>query len=82
MMDYFSAEQVKYILLLKDLQGYTIDAIFQEDTPEQRYNSLIKVFLGLENVFICQRKDYLSRGDLYSDNSMVESIAKKIKEYL
>lgn len=82
MMDYFSAEQVKYILLLKDLQGYTIDAIFQDDTPEQRYNSLIKVFLGLENVFICQRKDYLSRGDLYSDNSVVESIAKKIKECL
>lgn len=82
MMDYFSTEQVKYILLLKDLQGYTIDAIFQDDTPEQRYNSLIKVFLGLENVFLCQRKDYLTRGDLYSDNSMVESIAKKIKEYL
>lgn len=56
MMDYFSAEQVKYILLLKDLQGHTIDAIFQDDTPEQRYNSLIKVFLGLENVFICQKK--------------------------
>lgn len=82
MMDYFSTEQVKYILLLKDLQGYTIDAIFQDGTPEQRYNSLIKVFLGLENVFICQKKDYLTRGDLYSDNSMVESIAKKIKEYL
>ena len=82
MMDYFSTEQVKYILLLKDLQGYTIDAIFQDDTPEQRYDSLIKVFLGLENVFICQRKDYPTRGDLYSDNSMVESIAKKIKEYL
>lgn len=81
-MDYFSAEQVKYILLLKDLQGYTINAIFQDDTPEQRCDSLIKVFLGLENVFICQRKDYLTRGDLYSDNSMVESIAKKIKEYL
>lgn len=81
-MDYFSTEQVEYILLLKDLQGYTIDAIFQDDTPEQRYNSLIKVFLGLENVFICQKKDYLTRGDLYSDNSMVESIAKKIKEYL
>ena len=82
MMDYFSTEQVKYILLLKDLQGYAIDAIFQDDTPEQRYDSLIKVFLGLENVFICQRTDYLTRGDLYSDNSMVESIAKKIKEYL
>lgn len=82
MMDYFSTEQVKYILLLKDLQGYAIDAIFQDDTPEQRYDSLMKVFLGLENVFICQRKDYLTRGDLYSDNSMVESIAKKIKEYL
>lgn len=82
MMDYFSTEQVKYILLLKDLQGYTIDTIFQDDTPEQRYNSLIKVFLGLENIFIFQRKDYLTRGDLYSDNSMVESIAKKIKEYL
>lgn len=82
MMDYFSTEQVKYILLLKDLQGYTIDTIFQDDAPEQRYNSLIKVFLGLENIFICQRKDYLTRGDLYSDNSMVESIAKKIKEYL
>lgn len=82
MMDYFSAEQVKYILLLKDLQGSTIDAIFQDDTPEQRYDSLIKVFLGLENVFLCQRKDYLTRGDLYSDSSMVESIAKKIKEYL
>lgn len=82
MMDYFSTEQVKYILLLKDLQGYTIDVIFQDDTSEQRYNSLIKVFLGLENVFICQRKDYLTRGDLYSDNSMVEAIAKKIKEYL
>ena len=81
-MDYFSTEQVKYILLLKDLQGYIIDAIFQDDTPEQRYNSLIKVFLGLENVFICQKKDYLTRGDLYSDNSMVESIAKKNKEYL
>ena len=78
-MDYFSAEQVKYILLLKDLQGYTIDAIFQDDTPEQRYNNLIRVFLGLENVFICQRKDYLTKGDLYSDNSMVESIARKIK---
>ena len=64
MMDYFSTEQVKYILLLKDLQGYTIDAIFQDDTPEQRYNSLIEVFLGLENVFICQKKDYLTRGDL------------------
>lgn len=82
MMDYFSTEQVKYILLLKDLQGYAIDAIFQDDTPEQRYDSLIKVFLGLENVFICQRKDYLTRRDLYSDNSMVESITKKIKEYL
>ena len=82
MMDYFSTEQVKYILLLKDLQGYAIDAIFQDDTPEQRYDSLIKVFLFLLNVFICQRKDYLTRGDLYSDNSMVESIAKKIKEYL
>lgn len=82
MMDYFSAEQVKYILLLKDLQGYTIDAIFQDDTPEQRYNSLIKVFLGLENVFICQRKDYLSRSDLYSDNDIVKSIARKIKECL
>lgn len=44
-MDYFSTEQVKDILLLKDLQGYTIDAIFQDDTPEQGYNSLIKVFL-------------------------------------
>lgn len=82
MMDYFSTEQVKYILLLKDLQGYTIDAIFQDDTPEQRYNSLIKVFLGLENVFICQRKDYFSRGDLYSDNDIVKSIARKIKECL
>lgn len=82
MMDYFSTEQVKYILLLKDLQGYTIDAIFQDNTPEQRYNNLIKVFLGLENIFICQRKDYLTKGDLYSDNSMVESIAKKIKESL
>ena len=61
MMDYFSTEQVKDILLLKDLQGYTIDAIFQDDTPEQRYNSLIKVFLGLENVFICQKKIILLR---------------------
>ncbi|PHL10699.1 hypothetical protein [Enterococcus faecium] len=82
MMDYFSVEQVKHILLLKDLQGHTIDAIFQDDTPEQRYSNLIKVFLGLENVFICQKKDYLTKGDLYSDNSMVESIAKKIKECL
>lgn len=82
MMDYFSTEQVKDILSLKDLQGYTIDAIFQDDTPEQRYNSLIKVFLGLENVFIYQRKDYLTKEDLYSDNSMVESIARKIKECL
>lgn len=82
MMDYFSVEQVKHILLLKDLQGYTIDAIFQDDTPEQRYSNLIKVFLGLENVFICQKKDYLTKGDLYSDNSMVESIVKKIKECL
>lgn len=82
MMDYFSVEQVKHILLLKDLQGHTIDAIFQDDTPEQRYGNLIKVFLGLENVFICQKKDYLTKGDLYSDNSMVESIAKKIKECL
>lgn len=55
MMDYFSTEQVKYILLLKDLQGYTIDAIFQDDTPEQRYNSLIKVFLGLENALSKKR---------------------------
>ena len=82
MMDYFSTEQVKDILSLKDLQGYTIDAIFQDGTPEQGYNSLIKVFLGLENVIICQRKDYLTKEDLYSDNSMVESIAKKIKECL
>lgn len=79
MIDYFSAEQVKYILLLKDLQGYTIDAIFQDDTPEQRYNSLIKVFLGLENVFTCQ-KSYKDRLELYWDVEMVLSIATKIKE--
>lgn len=56
MMDYFSTEQVKDILLLKDLQGYTIDAIFQDDTPEQGYNSLIKVFFGIRKCFYLSKK--------------------------